>query len=341
MRSNKQIKQSRVEKIRSEGRIGNIGNLKLDNPFVLAPLAGITDAPMRRINRQMGASLTYSEMVSAKGMYYNDKNTEKLLFRYEDESNTAYQIFGHEPDMIAYATDRLNDRKHVLLDINMGCPVPKIVKNGEGSALLKDPELMEKLVRAAVQNTDRPVTAKIRTGFAADENNAVEAGLAVQEGGVSAVAVHGRTRAQFYSGTVDKKTIAEVKKALRIPVIGNGDVVDIATAMEMLEETNCDFVMIGRGALGNPWIFRDLKCAWNGEELPPPPTINEKGEMMLRLLDDIVEIKGEYVAVREMRKICGWYVRGLAGSAGFRRTVNAITDVAELREAICEYMFSI
>ena len=156
MRSNKQIKQSRVEKIRNEGRIGNIGNLKLDNPFVLAPLAGITDAPMRRINRQMGASLTYSEMVSAKGMYYNDKNTEKLLFRYEDESNTAYQIFGHEPDMIAYATDRLNDRKHVLLDINMGCPVPKIVKNGEGSALLKDPGLMEKLVRAAVQNTDRP-----------------------------------------------------------------------------------------------------------------------------------------------------------------------------------------
>lgn len=341
MRSNKQIKQSRVEKIRNEGRIGNIGNLKLDNPFVLAPLAGITDAPMRRINRQMGASLTYSEMVSAKGMYYNDKNTEKLLFRYEDESNTAYQIFGHEPDMIAYATDRLNDRKHVLLDINMGCPVPKIVKNGEGSALLKDPGLMEKLVRAAVQNTDRPVTAKIRTGFAADENNAVEAALAVQEGGASAVAVHGRTRAQFYSGTVDKKTIAEVKKALRIPVIGNGDVVDIATAMEMLEETNCDFVMIGRGALGNPWIFRDLKCAWNGEELPPPPAINEKGEMMLRLLDDIVEIKGEYVAVREMRKICGWYVKGLAGSAGFRRTVNAITDVAELREAICEYMFSI
>lgn len=279
-------------------------------------------------------------MVSAKGMYYNDKNTEKLLFCYGDETNTAYQIFGHEPDMIAYATDRLNCRKHVLLDINMGCPVPKIVKNGEGSALLKNPELIEKLVRAAVENTDRPVTAKIRIGFAAGENNAIEAALAVQEGGASAVTVHGRTRAQFYSGEVDRKAIAEVKKVLRIPVIGNGDVVDVKTAMEMMEQTNCDFVMVGRGALGNPWIFRDLRCAWNGEKAPAPPSRREKGEMMLRQLDETVELKGGYVAVREMRKVCGWYVKGLPGSAEFRRTVNTVTDVTELKNTIAKYMFA-
>ena len=280
--------------------MNKIGDFELKHPFILAPLAGITDAPMRRINRQMGASLTYSEMVSAKGMYYNDKNTEKLLFQYEDEDNTGYQIFGHEPDMIAYAAEKLNCRKHVLLDINMGCPVPKIVKNGEGSALLKNPELVEKLVRAAVQNTDKPVTAKIRIGFYEGENNAVEVAQAIESGGASAVAVHGRTRAQFYSGKADWNAIAEVKKAIKIPVIGNGDVTDVESAKAIMEETRCDFVMIGRGALGNPWIFRDLQCFWEGKEIPKPPTLDERREMMMRQLQDLVRLKGEYVAVREM-----------------------------------------
>ncbi|MDY2959993.1 MAG: tRNA dihydrouridine synthase DusB [Hornefia sp.] len=315
-------------------RMNKIGDFELKHPFILAPLAGITDAPMRRINRQMGASLTYSEMVSAKGMYYNDKNTEKLLFQYEDEDNTGYQIFGHEPDMIAYAAEKLNCRKHVLLDINMGCPVPKIVKNGEGSALLKNPELVEKLVRAAVQNTDKPVTAKIRIGFYEGENNAVEVAQAIESGGASAVAVHGRTRAQFYSGKADWNAIAEVKKAIKIPVIGNGDVTDVESAKAIMEETRCDFVMIGRGALGNPWIFRDLQCFWEGKEIPKPPTLDERREMMMRQLQDLVRLKGEYVAVREMRKVCGWYVKGLPGSAEFRRTVNSITDIDELKKLI-------
>ncbi len=314
--------------------MNKIGDFELKHPFILAPLAGITDAPMRRINRQMGASLTYSEMVSAKGMYYNDKNTEKLLFQYEDEDNTGYQIFGHEPDMIAYAAEKLNCRKHVLLDINMGCPVPKIVKNGEGSALLKNPELVEKLVRAAVQNTDKPVTAKIRIGFYEGENNAVEVAQAIESGGASAVAVHGRTRAQFYSGKADWNAIAEVKKAIKIPVIGNGDVTDVESAKAIMEETRCDFVMIGRGALGNPWIFRDLQCFWEGKEIPKPPTLDERREMMMRQLQDLVRLKGEYVAVREMRKVCGWYVKGLPGSAEFRRTVNSITDIDELKKLI-------
>lgn len=315
-------------------RINKIGNFELKHPFILAPLAGITDAPMRRINRQMGASLTYSEMVSAKGMYYNDKNTEKLLFQYEEENNTGYQIFGHEPDIIAYAVEKLNDRKHVLLDINMGCPVPKIVKNGEGSALLKNPELIEKIIRAAVNNTDKPVTAKIRIGFADGENNSVEVAQAIESGGASAVAVHGRTRQQFYSGKANWKAIADVKKAVHIPVIGNGDVVDVESAKALIDETDCDFVMIGRGALGNPWIFRDLQCYWEGKEIPEPPTLDERREIMMRQLDDLAALKGEYVAVREMRKVCGWYVKGLPGSAEFRRTVNGITDIDELRKLI-------
>lgn len=314
--------------------MNKIGNFEPKHPFILAPLAGITDAPMRRINRQMGASLTYSEMVSAKGMYYNDKNTEKLLFQYEDENNTGYQIFGHEPDIIAYAAEKLNGRKHVLLDINMGCPVPKIVKNGEGSALLKNPELVEKIIRAASQNTDKPVTAKIRIGFAEGENNAVEIAQAIESGGGAAIAVHGRTRQQFYSGKVNRRAIAEVKKAVKIPVIGNGDVVDIESAKSLMEETRCDFVMIGRGALGNPWIFRDLQCFWEGKDIPPPPTLEERRKMMLKQLEALEKLKGDYVAVREMRKICGWYVKGLPGSAEFRRTVNGITDIDELKRLI-------
>lgn len=311
-----------------------IGDLELENPFLLAPMAGITDAPMRRICRQMGASLTYSEMVSAKGLYYKDKKTDKLLFVYDEEKPVAFQIFGREPDMIAFAAEKLDERPNALLDINMGCPVPKIVKNGEGSALLKEPDLVEKLVTAAVAHTSKPVTAKIRIGFTPDNINAVEIAKAVEAGGASAVAVHGRTREQYYTGTADWDVIADVKKAVKIPVIGNGDVTDVESCRALMERTECDFVMIGRGALGDPWLFEQLAQWWKGEEPRIAPTLDEKKQMMMKQLYDIIQIKGEYVAVREMRKIAGWYLKGVPGSASFRGMVNTITDADELMAAI-------
>jgi len=311
-----------------------IGNVQLENPFLLAPLAGITDAPTRKICREMGAALVYSEMVSGKGLYYKDKKTDQLLFIDEAEKPVAFQVFGSEPDILAYTARELDSRDNVILDINMGCPVPKIVKNGEGSALLKNVDLIYDLICAMVKNTSKPVTAKIRIGFDEKSLNAVEVAKAIEAGGASAVAVHGRTREQYYSGKADWSYIAAVKDAVNIPVIGNGDVVDAASAMQMFDETGCDFIMVGRGALGNPWIFRELVAAWNGEELPPRPTKEEKKEMMKRHFCDMMNLKGEYVAVREMRKHVGWYLKGMHGSAAFRGRVNQINDVQELLNAI-------
>lgn len=313
-----------------------IGNVQLDNPFLLAPLAGITDAPTRRICRRMGAALVYSEMVSGKGLYYGDKNTDRLLTVYPDEKPVAFQIFGSEAPIIEYTARELEPRENAILDINMGCPVPKIVKNGEGSALLKNPELVYELVSAAVKNTKKPVTAKIRIGFDADSINGVEVAKAVEAGGAAAVAVHGRTREQYYQGKADWKQIAAIKNAVNIPVIGNGDVFTAETGLRLMKETGCDFVMIGRGALGNPWIFRELKAAWEGEEIPAPPTLEEKCDMMIKHFKDIEELKGEYVAVREMRKHVGWYVKGIQGSAAFRGKINQIENADGLIEAIRE-----
>jgi tRNA-dihydrouridine synthase B len=218
----------------------------------------------------------------------------------------------------------------------MGCPVPKVVKNGEGSALLKNPDLIYDVVSAAVKNSDKPITVKIRIGWDENSINAVEVAHAISAAGASAVAVHGRTREQYYNGKSNWSVIAAVKRAVNIPVIGNGDVVDGKTAVDMLEQTGCDFVMIGRGALGNPWIFRDAIAAWTGEETPAPPTKEEKKGMMLRHLEDLVALKGDYVAVREMRKHIGWYLKGVHGAAAFRGKVNQITDVNELKKIISE-----
>lgn len=311
-----------------------IGSLKLDNPFLLAPLAGITDAPMRRLCHRQGASLTYTEMVSCKGMWYGDRNTGKLLYTYRDEQPVGYQIFGHEPEVMAYAAREISSMPGKLIDINFGCPVPKIVKNGEGSALLKNPDLIYDIVAAVVKNTDKPVTAKIRTGWDKDSINVVEVAHAISAAGASAIAVHARTREQYYSGKADWSMIASVKRAVDIPVIGNGDVTDGKAAISMMDETGCDLVMIGRGALGNPWIFREALAAWRGEEIPPQPSKDEKKAMMISHLEDLTELKGEYAAVREMRKHVGWYLKGVPGAAAFRGMVNNITDSNELIKAI-------
>ena len=313
-----------------------IGNLQLASPFMLAPLAGITDGPFRRLCGEMGAGLVCSEMVSAKGLWYKDKNTGRLLEILPGEENVAYQIFGHEPEIMAFAARELENRENKILDINMGCPVPKIVKNGEGSALMKDPQLAHDIIAATVAATRKPVTVKIRAGWDDNSKNAVEVAKAAEAAGAAMVAVHGRTREQFYSGHADWSIIADVKHALNIPVAGNGDVIDAESAKAMADQTGCDFIMIGRGALGNPWIFRDLNAAWRGEEIPAPPTKEDKKAMMLRHFEDTLELKGEYAAVREMRKHVGWYLKGVHGAAAFRGKVNQITDAWELRKAIGE-----
>ena len=311
-----------------------IGDITLESPFLLAPLAGITDAPMRRICSMQGAALVYSEMISAKGLRYKDKNTERLLYMYEDEGPVALQLFGSEPETMRFAAAKLEERKNVILDVNMGCPVPKVVKNGEGSALLQNPELAGRIIEAMVKETGKPVTAKIRMGWDEHSVNAVEVAKILKQAGASAVAVHGRTREQYYTGKADWDIIREVKRAVDIPVIGNGDIFSGRDALDMIEKTGCDFVMIARGALGNPWIFAEAKALWEGKEPPKAPDADEKREMLEKHFCDLLELKGEYAAVREMRKHTGWYLKGMPGAAAMRREINQITDAQELKDKL-------
>ena len=309
-----------------------INGIKLENPFLAAPLAGITDAPTRRINRKMGAAMGYSEMVSGKGLMYNNKNTEDLLKIYEEEKPVAYQIFGSEPEVMAYTAKQLQGRENALVDINMGCPVPKVVKNGEGSAMLKNPSLICDVVSAIVENADKPVTVKIRIGWDDDSINCVEVAKIIEKAGASAVAVHGRTRMQYYSGKANWDAIKEVKENVGITVIGNGDIFCAEDAMKMMEYTDCDLVMIGRGMLGNPWIFRECKALWENNEIIARPSRDEVVDMMIRHFEDIKELKGERTAVNEMRKHVGWYTKGMPNSAAFRRSINEVNDSETLIE---------
>ena len=307
-----------------------IGNTKLENPFLLAPLAGVTDAPFRRICKEQGAAFVYSEMISGKGLLYNDKNTEKLLHIYEEEKPVAYQIFGSEPEVMENAAKMLAPRKNATIDINMGCPVPKIVKNGEGSALLKTPELVSDIVKAVVRGAGKPVTVKIRIGWDANSINAVEIAKIIEEAGASWIAVHGRTREQFYSGKADWSEIKKVKQALSIPVIGNGDTYSAEDALRMMEETGCDGVLIARGAMGNPWIFREAVSLWSKGKKLEPPCLDEKIATIKRHLFDVVELKGEHVGIREMRKHIAWYLKGTRNSAEVRGKVNMAKDADEI-----------
>lgn len=313
-----------------------IGDVTLDNNIILAPMAGVTDLPFRLLCREQGAGLLCMEMVSAKAIMYNNKNTEALLEIHPDELPVSLQLFGSDPDIISEMAKRIEERPFAILDINMGCPVPKVVNNGEGSALMKNPSLVEAIVSKTVKAIRKPVTVKIRKGFDDAHVNAVEIAKAAEAAGAAAVAVHGRTREQFYAGTADWEIIAKVKQEVKIPVIGNGDVTDGVSARRLMEETGCDGVMIGRAARGNPWIFREVReYLQDGSQLGRP-TSTEVKEMVLRHAALQLECKGEYVGIREMRKHVSWYTAGYPNSAKIRGKVNEMESFEDLRKSIEE-----
>lgn len=301
-----------------------IGNIELENSYILGPMAGVTDLPFRLLCKEQGAGLVCMEMVSAKGIMYHNKNTESLLKIHSEEMPASLQFFGSEPKILSEMAKRIEERPFTFLDINMGCPVPKVVKNGEGSALMKDPRLVYELVSAVVKAIKKPVTVKIRKGFNDEHVNAVEIAKIIEEAGAAAVAVHGRTREQYYSGRADWEIIRQVKEAVSIPVIGNGDVTSGERAIAMQEQTGCDGVMIARGAQGNPWIFSELTAYEQTGELPPRPTLEDIKKTMLRHARLQLEYKGEYMGIREMRKHVAWYVKGLHGAARLRDEINKV-----------------
>lgn len=307
-----------------------IGNLTFDNPFLLAPLAGISDKSMRSLCAKHGASLTFTEMVSAKGLTYGGQKSKDLLNIGDSETAVGYQLFGHEPEVIANAMASLRDNDNLLFDLNSGCPVPKVVKNGEGSALLKTLDVLGDVVETMVKSTDKPVTVKFRMGFARGEDTAVETAKILEAAGASAITIHGRTREQYYEGAANWDAIANVKKAVSIPVIGNGDVQCGADAMRMMDETGCDGVMIARGALGNPWIFTECIKLWNGETDFRGPSRSDKIDMLLHHFALIRSDKGDRVAVKEIRKHIGWYLKGMRGASQVKREMSCINDSSEL-----------
>jgi len=315
-----------------------IGNVELENNLILAPMAGVTDLPFRLLCKEQGAALCCMEMVSAKGIYYNNKNTENLLTVDERERPVSLQLFGSDPEIMAAMAARIEHRNFDILDINMGCPVPKVVNNGDGSALMKNPVLAGKIIEGMVKAIDKPVTVKIRKGFDDEHINAVEMAHVAQESGAAAVAVHGRTREQFYSGKADWSIIADVKAAVSIPVIGNGDILDAKDVIAMKEQTDCDGFMIGRGAQGNPWIFHQILHYFETGELIGKPPMEEMVKTMLRHAKLQIEFKGDYLGIREMRKHAAWYTAGYKGASKLRGRINDVESYDELERLFEDFM---
>nr|WP_207744187.1 tRNA dihydrouridine synthase DusB [Romboutsia sp. 1001713B170131_170501_G6] len=315
-----------------------IGNLELENKVFLSPMAGVTDLPFRLICKEQNCGMLYTEMINAKALCYDDENTKKMLKIEDAEHPVAVQIFGSDPEFMGRAAQIMNEYPNEVLDINMGCPAPKVVKNGDGSALMRNPKLAEEVLKAVVKNSDKPVTLKIRKGWDDNSVNAVEIAKIAEACGISALAIHGRTREQYYSGKADWDIIGEIKKNISIPVIGNGDVFTVEDARNILDKTNCDAIMIGRGAQGNPWIFKRINHYMQTGEILPEPTLEEKINTSIKHLDLAVKEHGEYVAVREMRKHIGWYLKGLKNSARVRDEINKIESHEEVVAKLREYM---
>jgi nifR3 family TIM-barrel protein len=309
-----------------------IGNVTLENRYLLAPMAGVSDLPFRILCHRQGAGMTGMEMISAKAILYKNKNTRQLMEISPEEGMVSLQLFGSEPQIMADMARQIEELDFQILDINMGCPVPKVVNNGEGSALMKQPLLVGQIVEAVSSAVKKPVTVKIRAGFDESCINAVEIAHIAQESGAAAVAVHGRTRQQYYSGEADWEIIGQVKDALHIPVLGNGDIRCPQDAVRMMEQTGCDGVLIGRAARGNPWIFRDMVCYEQTGEVPPKPSLEEVTQMLLEHAKLQLEYKGEYTGIREMRKHAAWYTAGYKNSAKLRGRINSVETFEELEE---------
>ena len=311
-----------------------IGSVNVENNVILAPMAGVTDLPFRLLCKEMGCGMLYTEMVSAKAILYGNKNTEVLMKVTLGENPIALQLFGSEPKVMAEIAKRIEERPFDTIDVNMGCPVPKVVNNGEGSALMKNPVLVGQIVEAMANAVKKPVTVKIRAGFNDESINAPEIARIIQESGGAAVAVHGRTREQYYSGKADWGVIRRVKEAVKIPVIGNGDILTGQDAIRMFDETGCDAVMIGRGARGNPWIFAQVSRYLKDKTILEPPTDKEVCDMILRHARMLIEAKGEYIGIREMRKHFAWYTAGMKHSSVLRNHVNKVERYEQLEELV-------
>ena len=324
----------RQKEIRERDMSWKIGNVRIENPFVLAPMAGVTDMPFRTLCKEQGAGLICMEMISAKAISFHNKNTIALMKIDPCEHPVSMQLFGSEPELMAEVAKSIEDKDFDILDINMGCPVPKVVNNGEGSALLKNPELIVQIIKSVSSAIQKPVTVKVRIGFENAPVDIVEIARRAEDTGAAAIAVHGRTRQQYYSGTADWDIIRQVKEAVSIPVIGNGDVDSPLKAEALLKQTGCDGVMIGRAVRGNPWIFREMNHYFQTGELLPRPSSEEIREMILRHARAQIALKGEFTGIREMRKHVAWYTAGMRHSAGLRRASNTIESYEALQELL-------